>query len=121
MVDTGQSFTRADRLLTAHDFKRVFDHNTRRASSRHALLLAVSSPTQHSRLGLVIAKKNIRLATQRNRVKRLIREYFRCHPLTEPVDLVLLARKGLGELSNPEITSQLSHLWRKIEAAGKHT
>jgi len=114
----GQSFPRARRLLTSHDFSRVFGGDNHRASTRYALLLAKSSASDHSRLGLVIAKKNIRLANQRNRVKRVIREFFRCHPPAKHLDLVFLARKGLGDLSNDQIRSQLQELWRKLDKSG---
>ena len=119
METHGQSFSRADRLLTSHDFKTVFDDNSRRASTRNALLLAFANNGNRSRLGLVIAKKNVKLANQRNRIKRLVREYFRCHPLNVPHDLVFLARRGLGELDNDQIREQLAYLWRKVDRKGQ--
>ena len=115
MDNHGQSFTRADRLLTARDFKAVFDGNERRASNRYALILARPSATSRSRLGLVIAKKHVKLACQRNRIKRQVREFFRCQPLQDSWDLVFLARKGLSELSNDDIRAQLQQLWRRLE------
>jgi len=111
----GQSFPRASRLLTGHEFSRVFDENRRKASTRYALLLALETQQPQSRLGLVIAKKNIRFANQRNRVKRIVREYFRCNPLSSSYDLVFLARRGLGDLSNEQIRAQLNELWRKLD------
>ena len=110
-----QSFPRQSRLLSKKDFSQVFDCNTKRASNRYALLLALPSEQSHSRIGLVIAKKNVKLAVERNRIKRLVREHFRCHPLSSPYDLVFLARRNLHELSNHDIRSQLHGLWKKLE------
>lgn len=114
MQSQGQSFPRSARLLSQHDFKQVFDNNSRRASSRFALLLALNTSGESSRLGLVVAKKNVKLAAQRNRVKRQVREFFRLNPPRQSWDLVFIARRGLGELSNQQIRAMLDDLWRKL-------
>jgi ribonuclease P protein component len=112
---TDASFTKAKRLLNAQDYGRVFDGPDSRASHKHLLLLATCSGEPRHRLGLVIAKKNIRLAVHRNRVKRLAREFFRNLPDDEPhMDVVLLARRGLGELDNAELSSILHQQWQKL-------
>ena len=109
------SFPKSARLLTSAQYSRVFEQSKRRASTRHALLLALSSNEgQSSRLGLVVAKKNVRLAHERNRIKRLVREYFRCHPTETPMDLIFLARRGVAELTNQQIGAQLDELWSKL-------
>ena len=110
-----RSFSRQSRLLTKHDYGRVFDANTVRASSRHALFLALPNQQQCSRLGLVVAKKHVRTAVQRNRVKRLVREFFRHQDPRTPMDIVFLARADIGTLSNHDIQLQLASLWRKLQ------
>ena len=95
------NFGKAKRLLNAKDFSRVFDGSDARASKKHVLLLANINIGPRHRLGLVIDKKNVRLAVQRNRIKRLAREFFRTLPDCEPaMDVVLLARRGMGQLDN---------------------
>ncbi len=111
---TCQSFTRESKLLNASQFKRVFDENERRASSQHALILSLTNCETHSRLGLVVAKKHVKRASQRNRIKRLVREHFRQNPLEPKRDVVFLARQGIGELENGDIRNLLSELWRKL-------
>lgn len=118
MSPTSQSLPRAARLDDAAAFRQVFDANDRRASVRCALVLSHPSTANHSRLGLVVAKKHVRHATQRNRVKRLVREYFRQHPTGQPRDIVFLARRGIAELSNAEILDQLAILWQRLDAPG---
>ena len=115
MNEDTQSFPHADRLLCAADYKAVFDNCDLRAGSKHALLLSIPNAT-HSRLGMVVAKKNVRLAVQRNRVKRITREFFRCHASAHPRDVVFLAKKNLADLSNVELRALLSALWQKIDA-----
>lgn len=109
-------FPKALRLLTAKDFKQVFSKSDYRASHRNFLILATPNQLSQPRLGLVIAKKHIRLAVERNRIKRLIRESFRHqqHQLSG-IDAIVLARKGLDQLDNKAISKTLDKLWLKIQ------
>ncbi len=112
--DAGFSKTR--RLLNAEDYRRVFDGAEAKASHKHLLLLARRSETPGHRLGLVIAKKNVRLAVQRNRIKRVAREFFRQIPAEgTPMDVVLLARRGIDRLDNRELSNILQQLWHRLE------
>ena len=110
-----QSFSREKRLLNAHQFKAVFDSPDFRLSGRCVLLLARFNQLKHHRLGLVIGKKNIKLSVERNRVKRQIREHFRTQELNFlGVDVVIIARKGLADLSNSELQHELTTLWKRL-------
>jgi ribonuclease P protein component len=114
-VSADASFGKARRLLNARDYSRVFDGAEARASHRHVLLLARTNHRPGHRLGLVIAKKNVRLAVQRNRIKRIAREVFRTSPESEPaLDVVLLARRGLDRLDNAELSTILRQQWQKL-------
>ncbi len=109
------NFSKSRRLLNAKDYSRVFDGPQARASHKHLLLLARTNDKPGHRLGLVIAKKNVRLAAQRNRMKRVSREFFRNLPLSEPsLDVVLLARRGMDQLDNKELSSILRQQWQKL-------
>jgi ribonuclease P protein component len=112
--DAGFSKTR--RLLNALDYSRVFDDAEAKASHKHLLLLARRSESEGHRLGLVIAKKNVRLAVQRNRIKRVAREFFRQVPQAgTSMDVVLLARRGIDDLDNGELSNILQQLWQRLE------
>ncbi len=107
-------FPKSARLLTAHDYSQVFDNSTIHAGSTAGTVLALSASDNRSRLGIIVAKKNVRLATDRNRIKRLVREYFRNHPLPASMSLIFMAKRGAGALSNADVTGDLDHLWRKL-------
>lgn len=108
-------FSKSKRLLNANDYSHVFDKPDVRASHQHLLLLGRLNGLNEHRLGLVIAKKNVRLAVQRNRVKRVAREFFRLLPENEPaLDVVLLARRGMDKLDNAALSSILQHQWQKL-------
>ena len=108
-------YPRELRLLTGADFKRVFDKAIYKVSDQHLLILARPSQTDHPRLGFVISKKNVRLAVNRNRVKRIIRESFRLNRQDLPAsDLVILARKGIDQLDNEAIHRLISRSWSRL-------
>lgn len=78
-------------------------------------VLARHSGRSEPRLGLAIAKRQIRKASARNRIKRLIRESFRHHlPGLAGLDLVVMARTGAQTKENAAIFRELEELWRKL-------
>ncbi|MFI3245113.1 MAG: ribonuclease P protein component [Ferrimonas sp.] len=108
------TFGRELRLLTPGDFKSVFANPTR-AASPHLTLLAIANDVDHPRLGLTVAKKHVKKACQRNRIKRLTRDSFRRHQHDLPnVDIVVIAKKGIDGLDNAEIHQLIEKLWRKL-------
>ena len=110
-----ERFPKSKRLLNAGDYSRVFENAQAKASHKYLLFLATRNLGPGHRLGLVIAKKSVRLAAQRNRIKRIAREFFRTLPASEPaMDVVLLARPGIDQLDNAELSSILLRQWQKL-------
>lgn len=109
-------FSPSLRLLKSSEFKRVFDKAEVKVSDKNILILARKNQLEIPRLGLIIAKKNVRTAVSRNRIKRVIRETFRHsqHSL-QGLDYVVLARKGLGELDNRQLHSLLDKQWLRAQ------
>ena len=109
-------FPRHSRLLKPAEFQRVFDHTEVRGSTAHLLVLASANECGHPRIGFVLAKKQIKHAVARNRVRRLVRESFRLHQHDLPsLDLVVLARGGLVALDNQQIREMIDALWFRLK------
>lgn len=110
-----RDFSREKRLLTPRQFKTVFDSPTGKVPGRNVLLLARDNDLDHPRLGLVIGKKSVKLSVERNRLKRQIRESFRLNQDSLiGWDIVVVARKGLGDLDNSELAQQFGKLWKRL-------
>ncbi len=109
------SFTRESRLLAAAEYSHVFSNGCCKAGDNAFLILAAYNGLERGRLGLVIAKKQLKLAVARNRVKRISRELFR-HKQQQliGVDLVVLCRPGVKGLEKAEIRRKLDRLFDKI-------
>ncbi|MGI2067782.1 ribonuclease P protein component [Shewanella sp. MF08487] len=111
---TSYTFTRELRLLTPAQFKSVFS-NPIKASSAEITLLAIPNSEQHPRMGLTVAKRYVKRANQRNRIKRVIRDSFRLNQHDIPhLDIVVLVRNGVMEMENAEINKLIEKLWRKL-------
>ena len=108
-------FSRQLRLLTSKDFKKVFSDPVKIVCPPFTLL-ACPNHLSHARLGLIVAKKNVRFAVSRNRLKRLARESFRLHQQQLPsYDLVLLARRGSSDMPNEVLFEHLDKLWSRAK------
>jgi len=113
MPDMG--FGRSKRLLTKAAYKAVFDDSPYRVSHRNLLMLARPNGLNEARLGLIVAKKNVRLAVKRNRIKRVVRDSFRLNQQTlETLDVIFLARRGLDKLEPAVQHKLLLESWRKL-------
>ncbi|PCI77431.1 MAG: ribonuclease P protein component [SAR86 cluster bacterium] len=113
-------FPKTSRLLNAADYKAVFSNAQFKVSCRHFLVLANCNSRSSARLGLVIAKKNVALAVQRNRIKRQLRSTFRHNrELLDKLDLVVLARKDAHTLDNKELKETIDSLWQDLHGKMK--
>ena len=107
-------FDRRYRLLNAADFDGVFSQ-AQRSSDRYFTVLYCRNSLAWPRLGLAIAKKRVRRAVGRNRIKRLVRESFRqTKKQLLGTDIVIMARDAADRASNPDLKRSLARHWRHI-------
>lgn len=107
-------FPKSHRLLRPADYGKVFDDVQLKVPHRNFLVLATPNELGHARIGLIFSKKNLKLAVQRNRIKRQVRESFRHQTDLPGLDLVVLGRQGLASLDNDSIRASVDDLWRRL-------
>jgi ribonuclease P protein component len=109
------TFNKRSRLLKSNEFNRVFTSPDLKLSNNLLLLLAHKSPLTYARLGLVVPKKKTPLAVNRNRFKRLAREYFRANKeKLGSLDIVILCRLDLSKLTKKEQNQKFAQIFSSI-------
>jgi ribonuclease P protein component len=109
------TFGKDSRLLTSHQYQAVFTQVDTKVACPQFLLLAHHNEAGKARLGLVVAKKHLKLATDRNRVKRLIRESFRLHRgALPPMDIIVMTRPEIGLEQQQDLASILVKQWQRL-------
>lgn len=102
--DVNGRFPKSARVRLAREFACV----KRRGARVRAGAIAVAwLHAERQRLGVVVSRR-VGNAVQRNRIKRVIREYFRCNRDLFPMgDCVVIPGAGAARLDNKEIRDQL--------------
>lgn len=79
------------------------------------LMQGVENGRESARLGMAVGARVAGGAVERNRIRRLVREFFRLHRQELPaVDLFVSAREGAKSATNAEIRASLGRLWQEI-------
>jgi ribonuclease P protein component len=98
------------RLTGTGAFEALFRHGRRR-DGEYVQLLAVPAARSPGRAGLVIAKKALPLAVDRNRVRRLLRESIRAaRPAVESYDVILRLKHGCLRAEFRRVAAEASRL-----------
>jgi ribonuclease P protein component len=102
------------RLRTPADYKKVFN-NPVKLTDKFFTVLATKNHLPHARLGLAIAKKTIKKAVARNRIKRAVRESFRLQrQQIVNIDIVVLARGDAANAPSVLLRKSLERHWLKL-------
>ncbi|BCE03842.1 ribonuclease P protein component [Marinicellulosiphila megalodicopiae] len=118
-------FARTSRLLTPGDFRNVFDHVDAKISCSEITLLAKKTDLDTNRIGFIIAKKQVKTAVARNRIKRHFRENFRIFNKNaqnlQKFDFIVLARKATQDLDNPKLDQTIQSLLKRLKKRIENT
>ena len=118
----GAALPRSARLTKPAEFKRVFKAPMISSDRCFKVLACLNSLGQagpgRPRLGMAVSRHVDRKATERNRIKRLIRESFRRYFAAggPPVDFVVLPRRECSTICNGQLVRSLDQHWARIVA-----
>lgn len=107
-------FTAAYRLLRENGFDHVVRAES--ISDRHFKVFFVRNGKKNARFGIIVGKKTLALATDRNRMKRVIREVFRQHSIKLcGLDLVVMLRRNDPQEGGMQV-GNLKMLFNRVES-----
>ena len=121
-MSTRRPFAKAQRLGSPAEFQAVFNLN-RPLTSRSPFFTVLGAPSQgeYARLGMIVAKRNIKRAVQRNRIRRLIRESFRNHQaVLAGLDIVVIVKAEGSKRENAQLFLCLEKHWKELVAQWKN-
>jgi ribonuclease P protein component len=120
-------FSRSDRVLHSRDYRRISRCGSRAASKNFVVLAAPmrvvpakQDRVRSRRLGMTVSRR-VGNAIERNRVKRIIREWFR-HLRDEfatDTEIVVIARRQSTELDARAVALDLSRLLEHAARASR--
>ena len=108
-----QVLLRHERLRRRPEFLKV-QRSGVRIKGRYLTLFILPNNLDVSRLGIIATRRHGG-ATRRNRVKRLVREIFRCNKCRPGLDIVVLPRPGCLDVSLLTLESDYRAVFRRYE------
>jgi len=105
-----EGLRREERLRRKKDFEAIAKEGVRR-HAKNFMIITRKNDQGFSRVGAV-ASKRLGKAVERNRVKRLMREFFRRNKdrLPPSTDYVIVGKKGAQDLPYAHMVDELSTL-----------
>jgi ribonuclease P protein component len=102
-----QTFGDNERVRKRQDYLRIYQQGVRFYTERFTIITC-PNPSGIGRLGMTVSKKAGN-AVERNRIKRLLREFFRLNKSRLPAsrDIVIIAKKGILPLRYQDVCREL--------------
>ena len=108
-----QSFGKAERIRKRTEYVNIYRRGERVHSNSFTVILSPNARGD-TRLGIAVNKR-IGNAAKRNRIKRLVREFFRLNKdvLPDSKDMVIIAKKDVSFLKYRDVCLELGGLVTK--------
>lgn len=104
---SNQSFGKHEKIRRKKDYANIYRQG-KRSYSEHFTVITNFNQTGVNRLGIAVSKK-VGNSVKRNRIKRLLREFFRLNKarLSASRDFVIIAKRSLPPLSYQDVNREL--------------
>lgn len=107
------SFDKKDRLLKRHQFLFLSKFGKK---EQNKFFIVSHKKSDKIHLGITITKK-VGKAVFRNKIKRIVREFFRLNKknLEKQLDIVIIAKKEIAKLNSKEISFYVKDVFKKAK------
>ena len=106
----GNTFRQFERIRKKSEYLSIYQQGTR-SYTHHFTIVFQKNQLGYRRLGITVSKK-VGGAVRRNRIKRMVREFFRLNKnqVAESQDTVVIGKKGMPRLSYQDVCKELECL-----------
>jgi ribonuclease P protein component len=104
------TFKKNERIRKRKEYLTIYKQGAR-SYSDHFTVIVCRNESGDRRLGITVSKK-VGNAVKRNRIKRLIREFFRLNKsgFADSQDIVIMAKRDIPDLTYQDVNRQLALL-----------
>jgi ribonuclease P protein component len=108
-------FSKKERLLNRSQFLEL-SRNSQKIQNEYFVIRFRKGQSGQTRLGITLTKR-VGNAVTRNKIKRHIREFFRCNKLRfgGVWDINLIAKQSAAGLTPSQIPASLENLFKKLD------
>ena len=105
------SFGKDERIRKRKDYLKTYRNGTR-IDSKNFIIILSRNQSGTKRLGITVTKK-VGNSVKRNRIKRLLREFFRLNKnkLPDSQDIVIIVKKEIPSLKYQDVCVELEDLF----------
>lgn len=108
-----RTFPKVERIVHRREYEELGKHGTKLHTKNFIIIWAVAGEGE-TRIGITASRK-VGSAVCRNRVKRLVREYYRLHKdMFEGAFFNIIARKGAAMLDYPDLCREFDAMLPRI-------
>ncbi len=124
-MKTDNSFSKRDRLRSNDEFLSIYRGKRFSVTSSFTYYYRYSKSSSlpvDRKIGIVISKKVSKKAVCRNRIKRIIKEFYRCNKylLPQNIHFIVRAMPPAGRLSNREIFNDIKLFFETLSSKIYH-
>jgi ribonuclease P protein component len=113
-----EGYSRRHRFTARGSFGSILN-GSRKLRGRFATLHVAAARDSHSRLGIALTKRLIPASSDRNLVKRLVRESFRRHVVKQSgLECVVTLRQKFAAKDVPAVIAEVASFFDQIHRSG---
>ena len=105
------ALTKGEKVLKSSEYRNILKGGKSR-STEHFRIFICPNSINKQRLGITTSRR-VGSAVKRNRIKRLLREFFRLHKACLPTssDLLFIAKPGADRLDSTGLHTELKNIF----------